>query len=123
MRALDRANEIRLARAEFKRELDRREMKEAETYLAAWFEDSIRSDFPEWAEKWKICEPFMAMNRWGRAKTVRFLGIVISESRPLGMTTVRERTLIAQALRAGRPTLRSPFDGPYGGGHGPQGAA
>ena len=89
MEALDRANEIRLARAQLRRELY------AGTRTAA----SVILDGPVGSESWELGDMLMAQRRWGPRRLRRFLGVGLpGEHRRIGTLTIRERQELARRL-------------------------
>jgi hypothetical protein len=89
LRALERANAVRLARAELKRRIAEGEASAAEVILEP----------PNEALSWAIGELLMSQRRWGATKCRKFLSrFQISETKPLGALTDRQRRLIAAAL-------------------------
>jgi hypothetical protein len=92
MAALDRANEIRLARADAKRQLKRGEL------LA----DDLLVDMPYWAEGWKIGQFLAHVPHRGRhhfvAGVCRCVGC--TESLKLGNLTERQMLELRRILRA-----------------------
>ncbi len=89
MRALERANAVRLARAELKRKIARGQLSAAEVIL----------DLPEAASTWPVGELLMSQRRWGSNRTRKLLsGLQISEMRHLGKLTERQRGLLATQL-------------------------
>lgn len=89
LRALERANEIRLARAELKRRIAEGDISAAEVILEP----------PCAALSWEIGELLMSQRRWGSNRTRKLLsGLQISETRHLGMLTERQRRLLADRL-------------------------
>jgi hypothetical protein len=89
MRALERANAVRLARAELKRRIARGHLSAAEVIL----------DLPEAASTWPVGELLMSQRRWGSNRTRKLLsGLQISEMRHLGKLTERQRRLLAAQL-------------------------
>jgi len=92
LRALDRANEIRLARAELKRKIAEGEISAAEVILSC----------PAEAARWSIGELLMSQRRWGSTRCQAFLKRnQIGELKRLGDLTERQRRLLAAQLRAG----------------------
>ena len=82
MRALQRANEVRLARAELKRRVT-----EGETTAAAVILDS-----PWEAESMAVAELLMSQHRWGHTRARRFLaGVPMTETKTIGSMTDRQR--------------------------------
>lgn len=89
LRALERANAVRLARAELKRRIAEGEASAAKVIL----------DPPDEAHSWAIGELLMSQRRWGATKCRKFLaGYHINETKPLGALTERQRRLIAGEL-------------------------
>ena len=94
MRALARANEVRLARAELKRQVMEGETTAAAVILAS----------PSEAENMAVAELLMSQHRWGHTRARRFLsGIPISETKTIGSMTDRQRKALAELLEAGSP--------------------
>jgi hypothetical protein len=92
MRALDRANEVRIARAELKRRVFRGELHVA---------DVIR-DCPWEAETMRIGELLTCQFRWGWTRCRKMLAqLPMSEQRTLGSMTERQRQTLSALLRAG----------------------
>jgi hypothetical protein len=91
LRALERANEVRLARAELKRRIADGEASAAEVILACpWETDS-----------WSVAELLMSQRRWGITRCRKFLARnQISEIKPIGKLTERQRHLLAAQLRS-----------------------
>ncbi len=89
LRALERANEVRLARADLKRRIADREISAAEVIL----------DCPWEATSWAVCDLLMSQRRWGRTRCQKFLGRnQISEVKKVGQLTDRQRQLLADQL-------------------------
>jgi hypothetical protein len=89
LRALERANEIRLARAELKRRIAEGEISAAEIIL----------DPPCAAISWEVGELLMSQRRWGSSRCRKFLlRSQISETKPVGALTERQRRLLADQL-------------------------
>ena len=89
LRALERANEIRLARAELKRRIAEGEISAAEVILEP----------PSAAVSWEIGELLMSQRRWGSSRCRKFLlRNQISETKPVGALTDRQRRLLADQL-------------------------
>ena len=93
MRALQRANEVRLARAQLKRRLSAGEISIAELLL----------DPPPEAIAWPVGELLVSRRGWGAARSRRLLAAhQLNETRPIGQLTVRQRRLlIAELQRTG----------------------
>ena len=91
MRALARANRVRLARAELKRSIARGD---------ADIEGVIR-ECPWETESMTLAELLTSQRRWGRTRARKFLqGLALNENKRLGTLTPRQRTLVATALAA-----------------------
>lgn len=89
LRALERANEIRLARADLKRRIARGSVSVAEIIL----------DPPQEADSWAIGELLISQRRWGETRCRKFLiRNQISETKPLVSLTDRQRRLLANQL-------------------------
>ena len=89
LRALERANEIRLARAELKRRIADGDISAAQVIL----------DPPCAAISWEIGELLMSQRRWGSSRCRKFLlRNQISETKPVGALTDRQRRLLADQL-------------------------
>jgi hypothetical protein len=90
-RALARANEIRMARAELKRQIADGEVDAADVIL----------DPPLAARSWSVGELLVSQRGWGATRCRRFLARShISERRRVGELTDRQRNLLAGELRA-----------------------
>jgi hypothetical protein len=97
MRALQRANEVRLARAELKRRVTDGETTAAAVILASPWE----------AESMAVAELLMSQHRWGHTRARRFLaGIPMTETKTIGSMTDRQRRNLAALLEAQTPTGR-----------------
>ena len=89
LRALERANQVRLARAELKRAVGRGDTDPKEVVV----------DCPWEASTMTIAELLTSQRRWGRTRTRRFLTpLSIHENKQLGALTVRQRRIVASAL-------------------------
>jgi hypothetical protein len=89
MRALERANAVRLARAELKRRIAHGHLSAADVIL----------QLPAEATTWAVGELLMSQRRWGSNRTRKLLsGLQISEMRHLGMLTERQRRVLAAQL-------------------------
>ena len=85
MRALERANEIRLARAELKRRIADGEISAADVILAP----------PREAATWGLGELLMSQRRWGGTRCRKFLSqFQITETKAIGALTERQRRVI-----------------------------
>jgi hypothetical protein len=91
LRALARANEIRLARAELKRRVLEQEVSVAEIVL----------DPPAEAENMTVADLLMSQKRWGHTRCRKFLAAIpMSEAKTVGAMTERQRRAVAEALDA-----------------------
>jgi hypothetical protein len=89
MRALQRANQVRLARAELKRQIADGTVSAAEVILHC----------PPPIEKMTVSELLMSQRRWGRTRCRRYLTAVpLSETKTLGSMTDRQRRALAALL-------------------------
>jgi hypothetical protein len=89
LRALERANEIRLARAGLKRRIAIGEVSAAEVILGC----------PDEASSWPVSDLLMSQRRWGSTRCRKFLSRNdIVETKPIGKLTERQRRLLATAL-------------------------
>jgi hypothetical protein len=87
--ALERANRIRLARADLKHRIARGEISAARVIL----------DCPEEADSWPIGELLACQRRWGTSTMRKFLSRNrIAETKPVGALTERQRELLASLL-------------------------
>ena len=95
LRALGRANEVRLARAELKRRIAHGDVSAAEVILAP----------PVEAINWAVGDLLMSQRRWGSTRCRKFLVRAdINETKPVGSLTDRQRRLLAGQL--GGQTVR-----------------
>lgn len=91
LRALARANEVRLARAELKRRVLEQEVSVAE----------IVGDPPPEAENMTLADLLMSQKRWGDTRCRKFLAAIpMSEAKTVGAMTDRQRRAVAGALDA-----------------------
>jgi hypothetical protein len=89
LEALARANRVRLARAALKRSV-----AVSETSAA----DVVR-DCPWEAESMSLAELLTSQRRWGRTRARKFLAsVALSENKPLGTLTQRQRMLLSAEL-------------------------
>ncbi|HEY7935416.1 MAG TPA: hypothetical protein VID48_16465 [Solirubrobacteraceae bacterium] len=89
MRALERANKVRLARAELKRAVAIGEVGVAEVIL----------DCPWEAESMAVADLLMSQRRWGQTRCRKFLAqIPMSEKKTIGSMTERQRKTLAMML-------------------------
>lgn len=91
MRALERANQVRLARAELKRKVAANQIDVADVIM----------DCPWEAESMAIGDLLMSQRRWGQTRCRKFLvQIPITEMKTIGSMTRRQRVALAELLRA-----------------------
>jgi hypothetical protein len=89
LRALERANEVRLARADLKRR------------IAGGNESagSVILDPPWEANSWSVGDLLLSQRRWGRRRCQKFLeSCQISEKKEVGALTERQRRMLAARL-------------------------
>jgi hypothetical protein len=92
LRALERANQVRLARAELKREVAGEEISASQVIL----------DCPWEAASMSISDLLMCQRRWGRARCKRLLvSLGVPENKQIGTLTQRQRGALAAVLSAG----------------------
>jgi hypothetical protein len=91
LRALGRANEVRLARAALKRRIAGGDVSAADVIL----------DCPEEATSWSMSELLMSQQRWGVKRSRTFLERnKIGELKPVGTLTERQRRQVVDDLLA-----------------------
>ncbi len=91
LQALQRANRVRLARAELKRKIAEGEATAAEVILSAPWEASSMA----------IGDVLMSQRRWGGTRCRKFLAMFrISETKTVGSLTDRQRHALAAQLDA-----------------------
>lgn len=91
MRALERANEVRLARARLKRQIAEGHTSAAQVIL----------ELPPEATNWSVRELLMSQRRWGSIRSRKLLAeLQIGELRPIGALTDRQRRVLAGQLAA-----------------------
>ena len=104
LRALERANEVRLARAELKRRIAGGGVSAAQVIL----------DCPWEAHSWSVWDLLMSQRRWGRTRCRKFLvQNEISEVKQIGKLTERQRLMLASKLdrlETDPPRIESPFE-------------
>ena len=87
MQALERANEVRLARAELKRRVAEGELSAAEVVL----------DAPWEAASMTVSDLLTSQRRWGHTRCRKLLqSIPMSENKTIGSMTERQRRALAQ---------------------------
>jgi hypothetical protein len=95
LQALERANRVRLARAELKRKIASSEASAADVVLESPWE----------TESMSISELLMSQRRWGRTRCRRLLlTLGVPENKPIGTLTERQRTALAGVLAARAPS-------------------
>jgi hypothetical protein len=94
LRALERANKVRLARAELKRRVAGGEIGVAEVILQCpWEADSMA-----------VADLLLSQRRWGHTRCRKFLSqIPMSEQKTIGSMTERQRRTLAAMLPATSP--------------------
>jgi hypothetical protein len=91
IQALERANLVRLARAELKRSIARGDLAASE----------VVRDCPWQTESMTIAELLTSQRRWGRTRARKFLlPLALNENKRLGTLTSRQRLLLASELEA-----------------------
>jgi hypothetical protein len=92
LQALQRANAVRLARAELKRRVAEGEITAAEVILSSpWEADSMT-----------VSDLLTSQHRWGHTRCRKFLQCIpMSETKTIGSMTDRQRRAVAQLLAAG----------------------
>jgi hypothetical protein len=92
MRALERANEVRLARADLKRKVAFGKLDVAEVIVYCPWE----------AHSMAVVDLLMSQRRWGRARCRKLLAqLPMSENKTVGSMTTRQRRALAVMLNAG----------------------
>lgn len=101
LRALQRANEIRLARADLKRRVAIGDLDIAEVIINTPYE----------AQSMAIADLLMSQRRWGQTRCRKFLAqIPMSEKKTIGSLTERQRRTLVNMLVTLRATrMRSPW--------------
>jgi hypothetical protein len=89
MQALERANLVRLARAELKRSIARGDVDASD----------VVQECPWETESMTIAELLGSQRRWGRTRVRKFLGsLALNENKKLGTLTSRQRLLLSTEL-------------------------
>jgi hypothetical protein len=103
MRALARANQVRLARAALKRKVAVEEVSVADVILNCPWE----------AQSMAVADLLMSQRRWGQTRCRRFLAqLPMSEKKTVGSMTERQRQTLAAmlaSLERGRAWRPSPW--------------
>lgn len=103
MRALERANKVRLARAELKRRVAAGELGVSEIILECPWE----------AESMAVADLLMSQRRWGQTRCRKFLAqIPMSEQKTVGSMTERQRRTLAAMLSPSTATVPTPIASP-----------
>ncbi|HEX3241155.1 MAG TPA: hypothetical protein VHR18_13595 [Solirubrobacterales bacterium] len=98
MRALERANTVRLARAELKRAIGRGDLEASD----------VVAECPWETESMTISELLTSQRRWGRTRARKFLlPLALNENKQLGTLTSRQRRLLATELASRTSSGRS----------------
>lgn len=94
LRALERANKVRLARADLKRRVAAGETSVAEVVLQCPWE----------AQSMAVADLLTSQRRWGESRCRKFLAqIPMSEAKTVGTMTDRQRRTLAAMLTRERP--------------------
>ena len=110
LQALERANAVRLARADLKRKVAAAELSVAEVVL----------DAPWEAASMTVSDLLTSQRRWGTTRCRKFLqGIPMSETKTVGSMTQRQRAAVADQLAATvvAERTRAPRHTPVGAAH------
>jgi len=101
MRALERANKVRLARAELKRRISMGEIDVTDVLLRCPWE----------AESMAVADLLLSQRRWGHARCRKFLAQVpMAEKKAIGSLTDRQRqTLVGMLRGVGATPERGPW--------------
>jgi hypothetical protein len=95
VRALERANEVRLARAQLKRRVASGEIDVAEVIL----------DCPWEAQSMPVAVLLASQRRWGQTRCQRLLAkLPVSEQKTVGSMTARQRHALAAMLASAEPS-------------------
>jgi hypothetical protein len=98
LQALERANAVRLARADLKRRVAEGDVTAAEVILRSPWE----------AESMTVSDLLTSQKRWGSTRCRKFLQCVsIPENKTIGSMTERQRRALAQLLAAGEASCRA----------------
>lgn len=100
LRALARANAVRLARADLKRRVHAGEATVSDVIF----------DAPWEAETMTVADLLMSQRRWGHTRCRKLLqGVPMSESKTVGSMTDRQRRAVAAALADRAADARTPL--------------
>jgi hypothetical protein len=102
LQALQRANAVRLARADLKRRVAEGDVSAAEVILSSPWE----------AESMTVSDLLTSQKRWGSTRCRKFLQCVaMPEQKTIGSMTDRQRRALAQLLGEGERICRVEVDG------------
>jgi hypothetical protein len=91
LRALERANHVRLARAELKRRIAAGDVRVPDVVIESPWE----------ARSMELSELLMSQKRWGRERCRRLLlALALPENKQVGTLTERQRSALAAMLAA-----------------------
>lgn len=94
-RALERANGVRIARADEKRKLQLLDQTASRIAVAG-----LIMDPPEWLESMKVFDLLRSMRRWGKVRAWKLMREVdVSERKTVGGLSPRQCREIVKALR------------------------
>ena len=94
LKALQRANEVRLARAALKRRVASGDISAADVILAC----------PAEVEGMAVSDLLMSQRRWGRTRCRKFLATIpLTENKQIGTLTERQRHAVAAELPVTTP--------------------
>jgi len=89
LRALQRANEVRLARADLKRRIAEGQLSVADVVLRC----------PPEVDGMAVADVLMSQRRWGRTRCRKFLAAIpLAENKTIGSMTDRQRRALALQL-------------------------
>jgi hypothetical protein len=92
LRALENANKVRLARADLKRRVGHGHISAAE----------VIEENPWEARTMTLAELLVSQRRWGGTRSHKFLAsLKLSENKPVGKLTDRQRHELSDLLRSG----------------------
>ena len=99
LQALQRANHVRLARAEVKRRVASGEVSAADVVLTC----------PQEVEGMEVADLLMSQRRWGRTRCRKFLSAIpLAENKTIGSMTERQRRALASSLPGERSDACEP---------------
>jgi hypothetical protein len=103
VRALERANEVRRARALIKRRIASGDLSAADVILSHRWE----------LESMRIAELLLSQRRWGQTRCEKFLErVTMHQNKSIGSMTERQRIAVAALLSANARDLESPANRP-----------